>query len=266
MRPFYRSLFADAGSVSVPGDDYAAGFINHYQTPTSPDSLRSTPSGVPWHTLYYQGRLLAPARRVEARSGCRDVFWHALSIRRDRTTRAGRPARPALDRTRPARWPRHYAGSMGGFGAGFFLLMVDSRRVLPRLWARAAGDRRHRRGRVPESGEACARRARIMWASINLGLFGLGGVARGRGAVGPMGKGDGPEPSNGVWLSLALQANRARPRRAHRQSCQVSDAEQAEADVAPGSGRRQHSSAPSSIGRTTATTPPPTPPSSWITA
>jgi hypothetical protein len=48
----------------------------------------------------------------------------------------------------------------------------------------------------------------VIWSSINLGLFGLGAVAGIMARIPPIGPAIGLA-LNGVWLSLALQANRA---------------------------------------------------------
>jgi hypothetical protein len=48
----------------------------------------------------------------------------------------------------------------------------------------------------------------VIWSSINLGLFGLGAVAGIVARIPPIGPAIGLV-LNGVWLSLALQANRA---------------------------------------------------------
>ena len=48
----------------------------------------------------------------------------------------------------------------------------------------------------------------VIWSSINLGLFGLGAVAGIVASVPPIGPAIGLV-LNGIWLSLALQANRA---------------------------------------------------------
>ena len=80
VRPFYRDLFADTGGVPVPGDAYAGAFINHPDIDLADPALNT--SGVPWHTLYYRDGH-ARLQQVKARWDPRDVFRHALSIRRD---------------------------------------------------------------------------------------------------------------------------------------------------------------------------------------
>jgi len=79
VRAFYRDLFADSGGVPVPGEAYGGTFINH------PDADLTDPawntSGVPWHTLYYQANY-PRLQRIKGRWDPRDVFRHALSVRR----------------------------------------------------------------------------------------------------------------------------------------------------------------------------------------
>ena len=78
VRAFYRELFADTGGVPVPGDAYDGAFINHPDTDLADPTLNT--SGVPWHTLYYQGNY-SRLQRVKARWDPRNVFRHALSVR-----------------------------------------------------------------------------------------------------------------------------------------------------------------------------------------
>lgn len=77
VRAFYRELFAETGGVPVPGEAYAGAFINHPDTDLADPALNT--SGVPWHTLYYQGNYQR-LQRIKARWDPRDVFRHALSI------------------------------------------------------------------------------------------------------------------------------------------------------------------------------------------
>lgn len=78
VRAFYRDLFAETGGVPVPGDACDGALINH------PDVDLADPawnrSGVPWHTIYYQGNY-PRLQRVKAQWDPRNVFRHPLSIR-----------------------------------------------------------------------------------------------------------------------------------------------------------------------------------------
>jgi aclacinomycin oxidase len=78
VRGFYRDLFAESGGVPVPGDAYEGAFINH-PDPDLTDAAWNT-SGVPWHTLYYQGNY-PRLQRIKAQWDPRNVFRHALSVR-----------------------------------------------------------------------------------------------------------------------------------------------------------------------------------------
>jgi len=78
VRAFYRDLFAETGGVPVPGDAYDGSFINHPDTDLADPALNT--SGVPWHTLYYNGNY-PRLQRVKARWDPRNVFRHALSVR-----------------------------------------------------------------------------------------------------------------------------------------------------------------------------------------
>jgi len=78
VRSFYRDLFAETGGVPVPGDAYDGSFINHPDTDLADPALNT--SGVPWHTLYYNGNY-SRLQRVKARWDPRNVFRHALSVR-----------------------------------------------------------------------------------------------------------------------------------------------------------------------------------------
>ena len=77
-RAFYRDLFAESGGVPVPGEAYDGALINHPDTDLA--DLELNTSGVPWHTLYYQGNY-PRLQRVKARWDPRNVFSHALSVR-----------------------------------------------------------------------------------------------------------------------------------------------------------------------------------------
>jgi len=77
VREFYRELFADTGGVPVPGDAYDGAFINHPDTDLADPTLNT--SGVPWHTLYYQGNY-SRLQRVKVRWDPLNVFHHALSV------------------------------------------------------------------------------------------------------------------------------------------------------------------------------------------
>jgi FAD binding domain-containing protein/berberine-like enzyme len=78
VRPFYRELFADNGGVPVPGDAYDGAMINHPDTDLADPALNT--SGIPWHTLYYQGNY-PRLQRIKARWDPNNVFHHALSVR-----------------------------------------------------------------------------------------------------------------------------------------------------------------------------------------
>jgi FAD/FMN-containing dehydrogenase len=79
IRSLYRDLFAETGGVPVPGDATDGAMINH------PDGDLADPewntSGVPWHSLYYKDNY-PRLQQVKARWDPRNVFHHALSIRR----------------------------------------------------------------------------------------------------------------------------------------------------------------------------------------
>ena len=78
VRAFYRDLFAESGGVPVPGEAYDGAFINHPDVDVADPALNT--SGVPWHTLYYNGNY-PRLQRIKERWDPRDVFRHALSIR-----------------------------------------------------------------------------------------------------------------------------------------------------------------------------------------
>ncbi|MEY2935556.1 MAG: hypothetical protein RL033_6305 [Pseudomonadota bacterium] len=78
VRAFYRDLFAETGGVPVPGAAYDGCFINHPDTDLIDPALNT--SGVPWHTLYYQGNY-PRLQRIKAQWDPQNVFQHALSIR-----------------------------------------------------------------------------------------------------------------------------------------------------------------------------------------
>jgi aclacinomycin oxidase len=78
VRAIYRDLFAESGGVPVPGDRCGGTFINHPDTDVADPALNT--SGVPWHTLYYQGNY-PRLQRIKAQWDPRNVFRHALSIR-----------------------------------------------------------------------------------------------------------------------------------------------------------------------------------------
>ena len=94
---------------------------------------------------------------------------------------------------------------MGGFGAGELVLMgmavffLGYGLALPIVGIVMAAHRKRRGVRATGA---------VIWSSINLGLFGLGGVAGVVAHIPPIGPAIGLI-LNGVWLSLALQANRA---------------------------------------------------------
>jgi len=78
-RAFYRDLFSKTGGVPVPGEAFGGALINHPDTDLADPALNT--SGVPWHTLYY-GEDYPRQQRIKARRDPRNVFRHALSIRR----------------------------------------------------------------------------------------------------------------------------------------------------------------------------------------
>ena len=78
VRAFYGELFADTGGAPVPGDAYDGGLINHPDTDLVDPALNT--SGVPWHTIYYQGNY-PRLQKVKAQWDPRDVFRHALGVR-----------------------------------------------------------------------------------------------------------------------------------------------------------------------------------------
>ena len=77
VRAFYRDLLADTGGAPAPGDRYDGSLINHPDTDHGDPTLNT--SGVPWHTLYYQGNY-PRLQRIKARWDPRNVLHHALSI------------------------------------------------------------------------------------------------------------------------------------------------------------------------------------------
>jgi aclacinomycin oxidase len=78
-RGFYRDLFADTGGVPVPGERYDGALINHPDVDLADPAWNT--SGVPWHTIYYQDNY-PRLQRVKERWDPRNVFRHALSVRR----------------------------------------------------------------------------------------------------------------------------------------------------------------------------------------
>ena len=78
VRAFYRDLFAESGGVPVPGAAYDGTFINHPDVDLADPALN--PSGVPWHTLYYNANY-PRLQRIKAQWDPRNVFRHTLSIR-----------------------------------------------------------------------------------------------------------------------------------------------------------------------------------------
>ena len=81
VRAFYQELFADTGGVPVPGDAFDGAFINHPDTDLADPAFNS--SGVPWQTLYFKANY-PRLQLVKARWDPRNVFHHALSVRRSR--------------------------------------------------------------------------------------------------------------------------------------------------------------------------------------
>jgi hypothetical protein len=77
VRDFYRDLFQESGGVPVPGEAYGGTFINHPDIDLADPSLNT--SGIPWHTLYYQGNY-SRLQRIKARYDPLNVFRHGLSI------------------------------------------------------------------------------------------------------------------------------------------------------------------------------------------
>ncbi len=100
---------------------------------------------------------------------------------------------------------RQYPAAMGGFGAGELVLILvvlfflGYALALPIVGIVMAAGRKRRGVRAAGA---------VIWSSINLGLFGLGAVAGIVARIPPIGPAIGLV-LNGVWLSLALQANRA---------------------------------------------------------
>ena len=78
VRAFYRDLFSDTGGVPVPGDAYDGALINHPDVDLADRTMNA--SGVPWHTLYYQGNY-PRLQRIKAQWDPLNVFRHGLSIR-----------------------------------------------------------------------------------------------------------------------------------------------------------------------------------------
>ncbi|GAA4059513.1 FAD-binding oxidoreductase [Streptomyces shaanxiensis] len=75
LRELYEDLYADTGGAPAAAD---GAFINYPDTDLA-DPARNT--GAPWHALYF-GDNYRRLQRVKARWDPRDVFRHALSIRR----------------------------------------------------------------------------------------------------------------------------------------------------------------------------------------
>jgi hypothetical protein len=94
---------------------------------------------------------------------------------------------------------------MGGLRAGELVLIgavvffLGYGLALPIVGIVMAAGKKRRRARATGA---------VIWSSINLGLFGLGAVAGIVARIPPIGPVIGLA-LNGVWLSLALQANRA---------------------------------------------------------
>jgi len=80
VRAFYQDLFAESGGVPAPGARYDGTFINHPDTDLADPAWNR--SGVPWHTLYYQGSY-PRLQRIKARWDPLNIFHHALSIQAD---------------------------------------------------------------------------------------------------------------------------------------------------------------------------------------
>jgi aclacinomycin oxidase len=78
VRAFYHDLFAESGGVPAPGDAYDGSLINHPDRDFADPTLNT--SGVPWHTLYYQGHY-PRLQQIKAQWDPGNVFRHALSIR-----------------------------------------------------------------------------------------------------------------------------------------------------------------------------------------
>ncbi|HJQ11404.1 MAG TPA: FAD-binding oxidoreductase [Gemmatimonadaceae bacterium] len=78
VREFYRDLFADTGGVPVPNDRYDGTLINHPDVDVADPTWNA--SGVPWHTMYFQGNY-PRLQRAKAQYDPRNVFHHALAIR-----------------------------------------------------------------------------------------------------------------------------------------------------------------------------------------
>jgi aclacinomycin oxidase len=78
VRQFYHELFSETGGVPVPNRFNGGAFINHPDADLADPQLNT--SGVPWHTLYYQGNY-PRLQQIKARWDPLEVFHHALSIR-----------------------------------------------------------------------------------------------------------------------------------------------------------------------------------------
>jgi Berberine and berberine like len=74
MREFYGEMYADTGGVPAAG-----AYINYPDVDLADPAWN--PSGRPWHALYY-GDNYPRLRAAKARWDPRDVFRHALSVRR----------------------------------------------------------------------------------------------------------------------------------------------------------------------------------------
>ncbi|MDO6432702.1 FAD-binding oxidoreductase [Flavitalea sp. BT771] len=78
VREFYQELFKTSGGVPVPNEQTAGSMINHPDTDFADPKWNK--SGVPWHSLYYNGNY-SRLQQVKSKWDPLNIFYHALSIR-----------------------------------------------------------------------------------------------------------------------------------------------------------------------------------------